>query len=243
MRSWLTTSAVLLRSMLTALRIMANFKRIELFRNIAIGCGTGIPLLFLAISLPITGVSYRLGNVCVPANPSALATWFAWLLIFASVSWIIQVVTILYCLWRFASSYVAGPTRASNSKGSNTTTDSATEVSGTPEAPRKIILSSRRRRRIAWRKVRSILLLQWRSIVMAFIVVNLTIYFGIVFIQQTAATQALTGGRGLTKIDLLWVACLIANNGDKNSCLGTAPGLGLSESRAVGTLILASVSG
>ena len=222
---------------------MANFKRIELFRNIAIGCGIGIPLLFLAISLPITGVSYRLGNVCVPANPSALATWFAWLLIFASVSWIIQVVTILYCLWRFASSYVAGPTRAS-SKSSNTTESTAAtvEATGTPEAPRKIILSPRRRRRIAWRKVRNILLLQWRSIVMAFIVVNLTIYFGIVFIQQTAATQALAGGRGLTKVDLLWVACLVANNGDKNACLSTAPGLGLSESRAVGTLVLASVS-
>ena len=77
---------------------------------------------------------------------------------------------------------------------------------------------------------------------MAFIVVNLTIYFGIVFIQQTTATRAQVGTQDLSFNDLEWLFCLMANSGDKEDCFHKGSGLGLSESRAGGTLILASVS-
>ena len=220
---------------------MANFQRTDLFKNISIALGVGLPILFLAISLPITGVSYRLGNVCVPANLSALPTWFAWILIFASVSWITQVVTILYCLWRFASFSLAGPRRVLGTSQSSIPSIASGDTQDIPQHPQKS-MTPRRRKRIAWRKARGILILQWRSIVMAFIVVNVTIYFGIVFIQQTAANQARVHSPEVIYADAVWFECLVKHDGDRDKCLHLGRGIGLKESRAVGTLILASVS-
>lgn len=77
---------------------------------------------------------------------------------------------------------------------------------------------------------------------MAFIVVNLTIYFGIVFIQHTVANKAQFHTKDVTNTDMTWIACLMANGGDKDKCLHGGSGLGVSESRVAGTLILASVS-
>ena len=99
-----------------------------------------------------------------------------------------------------------------------------------------------RRKRVAWRKVKSILALQWRSIVMAFIVANLTIYFGIVFIQHTAANKAKEHAPPIAAADAEWFVCLMTHRGDKDKCKDIGSGIGLSESRAIGTLILASVS-
>lgn len=176
----------------------------------------------------------------MPSNATALPTWFAWILIFASVSWIIQVFTILFCLWRFASFTLAGPSHGTGTSQSSIPTV-ASGASDPPQTPQKSMTPGRRKR-IAWRKVKSILALQWRSIVMAFIVVNLTIYFGIVFIQHVAANEAQAHSPRITSTDLEWFSCLTAHHGDKDKCLYGAPGLGLSESRAIGTLILASVS-
>lgn len=215
---------------------MTKFRHPTAFRNVAVGFGVGVPIIFLSISLPISGVSYRLGNVCVPNQFSALATWFAWILIFAAISWIIQVVTILFCLWRFASSMVSGPVGKTHmSKSSVSTADSGQTRVRTSLTPAK-------KRRVAWRKIKRLLLLQWRSIVLAFIVANLTVYFGIVFIQQNLTTKILPGTENLTNVDLTWFVCLMSHNGDKNACLQQASGLGLAEGRAIGTLVLASVS-
>ena len=236
----IVVSAVLLRSIWTALRIMANFERVELFKRISVVLGVGLPILFLAISLPMTGVSYRLGNVCVPNDPSALATWFAWLITFAAISWIIQVVTIVYCMWKFARSSLAGPNHGTSASRASDTTEMTTSEFVQP--PEKKVLTPARRRRIAWRKIRNVMVLQWRSIVMAFTVVNLTIYFSIVYVQQAATTRSSFGTADISAPDFLWIACLMANGGNKNECLHGATGLGLSESRAIGTLVLASVS-
>lgn len=79
---------------------------------------------------------------------------------------------------------------------------------------------------------------------MAFIVVNLTIYFGIVFIQHVAANEAHVHSPVNAARDLEWFSCLMAHDGDKEKCKNenVGSGVGLSEPRAVGTLVLASVS-
>ena len=233
----LTVKLVMLRSLWTALRIMANFKHTELFRNISVYLGVGFPAIFLAVSLAISGVSYNLGDVCVPYNPSALGTWFAWVLFFATISWIVQLITILYCLWTFARFSFAGPrpTTGNSQKSTPTVASDGYSEHQTPS------LTPRHRKRIAWRKVQKVLVLQWRSVIMAFILVNLSIYFGIIFIEHTAASSTQIRTRGPSVDDLTWIACLMANNGDKTQCPYKGAGLGHNEDRAVGTLILGSV--
>lgn len=241
----------MLRSIWTALRIMANFKRVELFRKMAIGFGIGLPILFMIISFSVTGVSYRLGNICVPSSETAIATWFAWLIIFAALSWLIQVITILFCLWKFASSAVAGSKNDPSTVRSATTADASitsptfskaetlVSVDATHRPPS---MNPRRRRRVAWQKARKVLMLQWRSIVLAFVVINVGIYFGIVFIQQTVTGHAPVGVQSFAISNHEWFACLIETHGVSAACLDKVHSLGLSEGRAVGTLVLASVS-
>ena len=74
---------------------------------------------------------------------------------------------------------------------------------------------------------------------MAFIIVNLTIFFGMAFIQHVAANQARSHSHGM--VDMAWLRCLVANHGDKDKCPIVGLGNGLSEAHAVGTLVLASV--
>lgn len=246
---------------------MANFKRTRLFAIIATTLGVGLPLVFLAISLPITGVSYRLGGVCVPNGPTALITWFAWVLFFAGISWIVQVATILYCLWKFAASSIAGASgHTSNTSQSSTirsedmtekahegdAAPTATQVQptspteadpGTSTAKKRLSRSSltpKRKRRVAWRKIRNIVLLQWRTIILSFIIVNLCVFFGQAFMAQTFAALAMSGPRGLPPNDLEFVKCLIANRGIKEPCLHFYNGL--TEPYAIATLVMAPVS-
>lgn len=238
---------VTLRSIWTALRIVWDFQHNTIFKWISIVLGAGLPALFLAIEMPITGVAYRLGNVCIPNSNKAFQTWFAWLLVFGTLGSLIQVATILFCVWKYALSALlggrgGGPT-TTNMSVTSTHTGTGTGTSETTPAKvnTKSPVSARRRTRVEWRRVQKVLALQWRSMLLAFILVNETIYFGIVFVQQTGAAEALSHG-SLSSEDLAWSECLITTGGNKAACLPLSNGLGLSEPRVIATLLLASVS-
>lgn len=219
---------------------MVDFKQIDLFRNISLGIGIGLPVLFLATELPTSGVSYRVGNVCFPNHPSALRSWFLWLLIFAGISWVIQVVTIGYCLWKFASKCMAGSTHASHGSNISDVTNAPPIDTSTASGATRL---QNRKKRVAWRRVRNILILQWRYIALSFIIVNLTIFFGMAFIDQANAISATKLQRvGFPLDGSRFANCLIMNKGDKTPCLNDPTGLGLSEPRAVAALVLGPVS-
>lgn len=100
--------SVLLRSVWTHLRVCWDIRHSPLYLWIAQVVGWGLPALFLAISLPITGVSYRLGTTCFSNTQSAYVTWFGWLLVFADLAVGLQLVTTSFCLWLFARHYFLG---------------------------------------------------------------------------------------------------------------------------------------
>ncbi|KAK4556507.1 hypothetical protein LTR86_006651 [Recurvomyces mirabilis] len=231
---------VLLRSVWTALRIVFDFKHLEIYKWVSIPLGVGLPLLFLGLTLPLTGVSYRLYNVCIPNGPHAFATWFLWILIFAGAGGVVLVLTVLWCLWKYALSAFAGKAQVSGYTGGGTsqTTTQIGDQPGTPKSPGK---ASKRGTRVEWSRIQRVVALQWRTILLAFIVVNETIYFGLVFVEQTAAIEA--SSHGITAADLAWGVCLIETLGDKVACLPQSGGLGVSEARIVATLILASLLG
>lgn len=184
------------------------------------------------------GVSYKLGHVCLPSGPEAFVAWYVWLVIFAGLSAIILISTILYCLWKFAISALAGA--GTSTHKSTHSTNSA--VSDTPETGGKLPSkrAQRRRKRIEFARIKKVLVLQWRTIVLALIILNETIYFGLVFAQSTGAAEAAVHGH--TVADQIWSACLIVTGGNKNACLGQSTGLGLSGPRVVATWLLLSVS-
>lgn len=201
--------------------------------------GVGLPLLFMAVVMPIAGVSYRLYNVCIPNGQLAFISWFIWLLVFSGLSTIILVVTILYCLWKFAlSTFAKGRAGVGHvsSVSQDTTNSTGTAQRGKKPTKRAV----RWKKRVEWARIKRVLYLQWRTILLAFVVLNETIFFGLVFSQQTTAIEA--SSHGITPSDEAWGVCLIHTGGDKNACLNQSGGLGLSEPRVVATLQLAVVS-
>lgn len=213
--------AVLLKSIRMGVQITLSHDAATRTNTLFLSCGIVLPVAFAVISLPVAGVSYRVGNVCVPNHPSAMVAWYGWLLAFAIVNGMIQVATSFYCLWVYTRSICAEEP------------DSARlSTSG---------LCDRNKKHAAWRKVRRILALQWRGIALAFVTVNLTIYFGIVYVQQVKLSPTATVRSGVAFETTKWFECLTAHYENKDACLNRPTGLGLSESRAVGTLILAAV--
>lgn len=50
------------------MRVCWDIKHTPTYMYLAHGIGWGLPLLFLTITLAVTGVSYKMGGACIP-NP------------------------------------------------------------------------------------------------------------------------------------------------------------------------------
>jgi hypothetical protein len=222
-------SIVLLRSLWTHLRVCWDLKHTPLYVWLAHIFGWGIPLLFLAISLPTTGVSFRVGGTCLPNPRGAFVTWFGWLLAFACLSFIIQFSTTGFCLAVYLRSFF----RHESQSLSTGTTGSSNPSS--EKGVRKI------GKRLAWRRVQKVLILQWRSIVLSLFVIIESIYFGTVYAAQVATAKE-SGKAVHTEQIYNWTMCLIRTGGEKNECLDLAKGLSLPEDTAVASFFMVSVS-
>ncbi|TKA68698.1 hypothetical protein B0A55_08091, partial [Friedmanniomyces simplex] len=172
----------------------------------------------------------------------AFISWFVWLLLFSALSTVILILTILYCLWKFALSALAKGRGGGRARHVSSVSQDTTNSTGTAEPgmkPTKRAVS--RKKRVEWARIKRVLYLQWRTILLAFVVLNETIFFGLVFSQQTAAIQH--SSQGITTGHEAWGSCLVETSGDKNACLPLSGGLGLSEPRVVATLQLAATLG
>lgn len=216
---------------------MFDFRRTDIFQWVSIALGVGIPGLFLAIEMGTIGVSYKLGNICLPSGPEAFVAWYVWLVVFAGLSAIILIATIVFCLWKFAISALAGVGVSTHKSNVSANSAALTEPEpGQPPSKRAM----KRQKRVEWARIKKVLRLQWRTIVLAFIILNESVFFGLVFTQSTGAAEAAVHGRTLP--DRIWAACLVVNDGDKSACLAQSSGLGLSGPRVIATWLLLSVS-
>lgn len=96
-------------------------------------------------------------------------------------------------------------------------------------------------KRMAWRRVRKIMLIQWRSIVLSILVIVQAAYFGTVYVAMTRL-QAENEAGARTMESEQWSTCLVLNGGDKDACLQYAHALGIDENVVVASMFMASVS-
>lgn len=227
-----------MRSLWTNLRVCWDVKHSTTIMWIAHIIGWGLPALFLAISLPITGVSYQLGSTCLPNPQGAIATWFGWLIAFGCLAAILQFATTGFCLAVYARSFfVHGDSAPSTAQ------TSASEASATPLAPRStrstggaVVFG----KRLAWRRVRKVMYLQWRSIVLSVMVAVVIVYFGVVYVALTHRQKQDAMPQHTRRVEA-WSTCLVLSSGDKNQCLYLAKALGIEESTVVASMFMASV--
>lgn len=216
------------------LRIVFDFKRFDIYKWVSLAFGIGLPLLFMSVEMGVIGVSYKLGRVCLPSGPEAFVAWYVWMVVFGGLSAILLLFTIVYCLWKFALSALANV--GASTQRSTISTRSEEPAPGQPPTKRAI----RRSKRVEWARIKKVLYLQWRTILLAFIILNEAVFFGLVFTQTTGAAEA--AAHGQTPADQIWSACLIVTGGNKEACLAQSNGLGLSGPRVVATWLLLSVS-
>lgn len=231
------TFIVLLRSLWTHLRVCWDVKETPVYVWVAHALGWGLPALFLAISLSVTGVSYRIGPTCIPNPHGAFVTWFGWLIAFAVLGFLIQFSTTGFCLAVYVRSFFHHDSASQiNTTGTSSTSPDRNAVSGGDKTPQRALA-----RRLAWRRVHKVLMLQWRSIVLSLFVIVETIYFGTVYAAQVQSSKEDAKPEHSEEI-YKWTVCLITTGGDKEKCLALSEGLSLPESTAVASFFMVSVS-
>lgn len=194
--------------------------------------GWGLPGLFLAITLPLTGTSYRFGDTCHINHTKALQDYWGPLLAFAAVSTILQFATFGYCI----KVYI-------NSLFNDGTANSITQVSsGLPthssqSGSIKTVTAGQ-----AYRRIKKVVGLQWRGTAIVLIIIINVVFLSIVFVQMDNTVVAAM--QDLQKAEP-WLLCLVINGGDKTPCLDIVKRADLvaNEGTVMAALVLLSLNG
>ena len=193
--------------------------------------GWGLPGLFIAITLPITGTSYRFGDTCHINHTKALQDYWGPLLAFAAISTVLQFVTFGYCIKVYIKSLIDD-----GSSNSITQTSSGLPTHSSRSGSVKTVTAGQ-----AYRRIKKVIGLQWRGTAIVLIIIVNVVFLSVVFVQMDNTVTAAM--HDLAKAEP-WLLCLVVNGGDKNPCLDIVKRAGLvaNEGTVMAALVLLSVS-
>ncbi|KAJ9615864.1 hypothetical protein H2200_001941 [Cladophialophora chaetospira] len=186
--------------------------------------GWGIPVIGLALTLSLTGVSFRFGDVCHINHKDALQDFWGPLLAFAALALVLQFITIGYCVQVYIKSLFDDKQTTNSSSQPPTYNGSMRTVTA----------------RQTYRRVKRVVELQWRGASIVLVLIAEVVFFAVVFVSMDNATQVNAGL--LTKAES-WLTCLAITGGDKNKCLPRAKGLVKTEGVVLAVLIVLGLSG
>lgn len=189
----------------------------------AIFAGCTIPIIGVAVALGLSGVSFRIGNTChVNADKSLISLWIPLLLI-ASLTLFMQLATFTYCLRVYLVSL-----------GDYLTTSPSSDFRSLKR--NRNILSPKK----TYRRVHAVIQLQWRSILVVFVIVADVIFFAVVFVSLNQVESALANGNDKFTP---WFNCLVEAGGDKEKCFVNINTPRISEGTVISVLVLLSLNG
>ncbi|KAL3481664.1 hypothetical protein BJX99DRAFT_129774 [Aspergillus californicus] len=188
-------------------------------------CGLAVPIIGTSIMLVLTGVSFRFGDVCHINIDKSLQDYWVPLIAFSGASLIIQFTTMGYCIHIYIKSlYDTAPTTNSSATHSYTVS-----VSGGTLTARQ-----------AYRRVRKIFKLQWRSNCLVLVILANVLIFAVIFIKTNQQLDPTP--ENLVKSEP-WLACLMVKRGDMTQCFDEASGIGPTEGTLLALLILLTLVG
>ncbi|KAJ9649456.1 hypothetical protein H2199_000231 [Coniosporium tulheliwenetii] len=208
---------VLLRTAWLHIRICWDREPGLMFALFSMISGITIPAVFLASVLASSGVSYRTGQVCFANHDKSFAAYWAWLITFAGLSLVLQLITAVYCVYIF---------------------DGAGRGSQLRSGFERVRHSS-----VEWRKIRRLFLLQWRGIAISILVVIQTVYFATTFINQDSKLDiGRTSAQDMLNFQA-WGTCLVFAGGNKNPCLNLAEKITGGPHIVISSVVWAGLSG
>lgn len=187
--------------------------------------GWTIPVVFLAVALSITGVSFRFGESCHINSKDGVETFWGPMLAVAAASVVTQSITFGYVAQVYLRSlFEEKPSTMQQTTNSQLPyTNSIRTVTAFQ----------------ALRRIRRVISLQWRGILVVIIILADVIYFSTVFLQFDGTTQE-TPDNKLHAAE--WMECMLFNGGEKIKCFKQAKKLVVDEGTAFSVLFLLSVS-
>ncbi|KAL2218597.1 hypothetical protein M432DRAFT_377923 [Thermoascus aurantiacus ATCC 26904] len=186
--------------------------------------GWGVPAIGTAIMLVLTGVSYRFGNVCHINHDKSLQDYWIPLMVFAAISLVIQMTTLVYCVNVYIRSLFDNSPTTTNSSALPSYSGSVRTLTA----------------RQAYKRVRRVIRLQWRGIAVVFTIIANVIFFAVVFISMDNSVKS--SPETAAKIRP-WIVCLALTQGDREACRSYTAGLGPNEATILAVLVLLSLSG
>lgn len=195
------------------------------FFYITLVLGWIIPFFMIAIALAISGVSYRFGSICHINHESGLEDFWGPLLAVSAASLIIHVGTLAYCIHIYVRSVME------DSPATEGTSSHHTPYSGSAAT-----LSARH----TYRRVKSVVQLQWRGIATILTILGNVIYFAIIFLRLDKTAQKTPENTAKQKP---WIGCLIDTGGDRFACAEEGGSFGPNEAATIAVLIMLAMSG
>jgi len=188
------------------------------------GLGWFVVAAFFALTLTITGVSFRFGDVCHVNAKHSMSDLWAPLLAIAGGAVFLQGGTFVYCIKVYLHNMFSH-------KG-----DETQSSAGLPSYTDSV---QTRSARAVYRRVRKVLWLQWRSIAIVLFILVDVIFFSISFIWLNAITlHAIKDTKDLRP----YVLCLLRNPTDPAPCYALGQTMSISESTVIAILMMLSVS-
>jgi hypothetical protein len=189
------------------------------------GLGWSVAATFFTITITITGVSFRFGDVCHVNSANSMADFWGPLLAIAGAATLLQVSTFAYCIKVYLQ---------------NMFSDDKTETQSSAGLPSYTTSMRTRSARAVYRRVRKVLWLQWRGItVVVFILVDV-IFFSVVFIWLNALTSH---ARDNVEELLPFLVCLMKTPTDPSPCFHLGQDLAVNESTVIAILMMLSIAG
>lgn len=189
------------------------------------GLGWTIAATFFTVTITITGVSFRFGDVCHVNSAESMKNLWGPLLVIAGAATIIQLGTFAYCI----KVYIR-----------NMWSDDKTETQSSAGLPSYTTSVRARSARAVYRRVRKVVWLQWRGITIVVFVLVDVVFFCVVFIWLNSVESHATDD--LEDV-MPFLRCLMQNPTKVDKCYGLGQALFINQSTVIATLIMLSLAG
>lgn len=219
---WAIVIWVFWRALALHLQICWEVATGKVFFWITLIVGWLIPAIGVTLTLTLTGVSYRFGNICHINHKRGLEDYWGPLLAFATVALVLQCITIGYCVNVYIRSLVDDRPSTGNSSGVPTYSGSINTASA----------------RQAYRRVKRVVELQWRGATIVLLIIAEVVFFSVVFVSMDNSSQV---NQDLVERAKPWITCMVLTRGEKNACLSQAQDLVKNEAVVIAVLICLGV--
>ncbi|KAK5072591.1 hypothetical protein LTR64_004934 [Lithohypha guttulata] len=221
---WAVVIWVFWRALALHLQICWEVATGNLFYWTTLIIGWLIPGIDVTLTLALTGVSYRFGNVCHLNHKNGLEVFWGPLLAFATLALVLQFITIGYCVNVYVRSLLDDKASTENSSGVPTYSSSVNTASA----------------RQTYRRVKRIVELQWRGAMIVLLIIAEVVFFAVIFVSMDNSSQV---NDALFRKATPWLTCLVLSGGDKARCLPHAESLVKNEGIVIAVLVCLGISG